>query len=263
MIRSNRDTEQNTNSDLISADTSRWGMPSTGREIEAEELNISFVSMVSHEFRAPLTVIQSSTEILESFNERLTAEEKKAHFRKVYDSILNLSELLDDVIMFCRADVKAIKPKYEKLEIIEFSKELITEIKGTNSNAVKINFSASEDRLYVLTDKKLYTQIFSNLLSNAIKYNPENLKVDINISKSNGEFSLQVIDNGIGIPEQDKNKIFKPFFRAGNTREIPGSGLGLSIVQQSVGILNGEVDFVSAKSGTEFTVKIPVNGMTR
>jgi len=165
--------------------------------------------------------------------------------------------------MFCRADVGAIKPKYEKLELIEFSEKIIEEIKSANPKSLKVNFSASQNKLYVLTDKKLYTQILSNLLSNAIKYNLENLNVDVNISKSNGEFTLRVTDNGIGIPEKDRDKIFNPFFRADNTREIAGSGLGLSIVQQSVRILSGEIDFVSDKRGTKFLVKIPVNGLTR
>ena len=107
---------------------------------EINELTLAFVSMVSHEFRSPLTTIQSSTEILESFSNRLSEEEKEKHFQTVYESISNLAGLLDDVIMFYRTDTKTIKPKYEKIEMISFSKKIIEEIKNTFSETPQINF---------------------------------------------------------------------------------------------------------------------------
>ena len=80
---------------------------------------LSFLSKVSHEFKSPLTTIQTSTEILESYNDRLSSEEKEKHFQTVYESISNLSGLLDDVIIFCKADTKLIKPQYENFELIK------------------------------------------------------------------------------------------------------------------------------------------------
>ena len=222
---------------------------------------LSFLSKVSHEFKSPLTTIQTSTEILESYNDRLSSEEKEKHFQTVYESISNLSGLLDDVIMFCKADTKLIKPQYENFELINYSKKIVEEIKNTFSAAPKINFYPKTDELKISSDKKLFSQILSNLISNAIKYSPSNQNVDVSIIRTNGNAIIEVRDYGIGIPENERHKIFTPFFRAHNTKQIAGTGLGLAIVQQSVKILGGKISFLCDESrGTTFTVTIPVNG---
>ena len=228
---------------------------------EINELTLAFVSMVSHEFRSPLTTIQSSTEILESFSDRLSREEKEKHFQTIYESISNLAGLLDDVIMFYRTDTKTIKPKFEKFDIISFLKKIIEEIKNSFSESPQINFYPKIEELNVTSDKKLFSQIISNLISNAIKYTPLYHNVDVSIARLNGNVILEVRDYGIGIPENERRKIFSPFFRALNTKGITGSGLGLAIVQKSVNALGGNISFLSdEKRGTMFTVTIPVNG---
>ena len=228
---------------------------------EINELTLAFVSMVAHEFKSPLTTIQSSTEILESFSNRLSEEEKEKHFQTVYESISNLAGLLDDVIMFYRTDTKTIKPKHEKFDIISFSKKIIEEIKNTFSESPQINFYPKIEELNVTSDKKLFSQIISNLISNAIKYTPLYHNVDVSIARLNGNAILEVRDYGIGIPENERCKIFNPFFRASNTKGITGSGLGLAIVQKSVNVLEGKISFLSnEKRGTMFTITIPVNG---
>ena len=120
------DTEEIVNKDDIASITSITNVQETlGDENELNESTLSFLSRVSHELRSPLTTIQSSTEILESFSDRLSVQEKEKHFETVYESISNLSRLLDDVTMFCRADMNAIRPEYEKVEIISFSEKII------------------------------------------------------------------------------------------------------------------------------------------
>ena len=233
-------------------------------EKEMNDYILSFLSKVSHEFKSPLTSIQTSTEILESYTERLSAEEKEKHFQTVYESISNLSELLDDVIMFCKADTKSIKPQYEKFEIINYSKQIVEEIKNTLSVALKINFYPKTEEFKIFSDKKLFSQILFNLLSNAIKYSPSNQNVDVSIAQLSGNAIIEVRDYGIGIPENEKHKIFIPFFRAHNTKENVGTGLGLAIVQQLVNTLKGKISFLSDENrGTTFTVTIPVNGKAK
>jgi signal transduction histidine kinase len=228
---------------------------------ELNESTLSFLSRVSHDLRSPLTTIQSSTEILESFSDRLSAEEKDKHFQTVYESISNLSQLLDDVTMFCRADINAIIPKYEKIEIISCSEKIIGKIKTAFSESPQINFYPKIEELNISTDKKLFSQILSNLISNAIKYTPSNQNVDVSITRLNGEVILEIRDYGIGIPENERSKIFTPFFRAQAKKNTAGSGLELAIVRQAVKILEGKISFGShEKRGTTFTVTIPVNG---
>ncbi|MDH3269407.1 MAG: hypothetical protein OEM46_11200, partial [Ignavibacteria bacterium] len=121
MINAIMDTEEIVNSSNIANSSSLTNAHRTLKdENEIIESTLSFVSRVSHEFRSPLTTIQTSAEILESYNDRLTVEEKEKQFQTVYESISNLSELLDDVIMFCKANTKSIKPRYEKFELINY-----------------------------------------------------------------------------------------------------------------------------------------------
>jgi len=245
--------------------------PSTGitfnqkeNESKSKDLILGFVSMVSHEFRSPLTIIQSSAEILEKFNGKLSKEEKSKHFQKVYDSIFCLSDLLDDVIMYCRADIEAIKPKYEEIEIISHSKQAIEKIKTSFPVSSQINFHPEVKELNVFSDKKLYSQILSNLVSNALKYTPTDKAVEISISLIKGKFVLKVQDNGIGIPREALDKIFKPFARASNTANIPGTGLGLAIIKQSVNLLAGSIQLNSEiNKGSTFKVFLPLNIHTR
>ena len=230
-------------------------------EKEMNDYILSFLSKVSHEFKSPLTSIQTSTEILESYTERLSAEEKEKHFQTVYESISNLSELLDDVIMFCKADTKSIKPCYENFDLISYSKKIIEEINYNYSEVNQINFCSKTDELNISSDKKFVSKILSELILNAIKYSPSDQNVDVSIAQLNGNAIIEVKDYGIGIPENEKHKIFIPFFRAHNTKENVGTGLGLAIVQQLVNTLKGKISFLSDENrGTTFTVTIPVNG---
>jgi signal transduction histidine kinase len=262
MIYAIMNTEEIVNNCNIANSNSLTNAQKTSQnENELNESTLSFLSRVSHDLRSPLTTIQSSTEILESFSDRLSAEEKEKHFQTVYDSISNLSQLLDDVTMFCQADINAIIPKYEKIEIISCSEKIIGKITTSFSKSPQINFYPKIEELNISTDKKLFSQILSNLISNAIKYTPSNRNVDVSITQLNGEVILEIRDYGIGIPENERSKIFIPFFGARATKNTAGSGLGLAIVQQAVKILEGKISFIShEKRGNMFTVKIPVNG---
>jgi signal transduction histidine kinase len=222
---------------------------------------LSFLLSVSHEFKSPLTTIQTSTEILESYIDRLSVEEKQKHFQTIYESISNLSELIDDVIMFYKSDAKSIKPKYEKFELINHSIKIIEEIKNTFSKTHQINFYSKTKELNISSDKKLVSQILTNLISYVIKYSPLHEKVDVTIARLNGKAIIEVKDYGIVIPDNERDKIFTPFFRVQSTNEIAGTGLGLAIVQSLLKILGGKISFISDENiGTLFTVTIPVNG---
>ena len=230
-------------------------------ESEMNEFILSFLSKASHELKSPLTTIQTSAEILESYIDRLSVEEKEKLFHSIYDSISNLSELIDDVIMYCKSDAKSIKPKYEKFELINHSIKIIEEIKNTFSKTQQINFYSKTEELNISSDKKLISQILANLISNTIKYSPLHEKVDVTIARLNSKAIIEVKNYGMVISENERDKIFTPFFRAQNTNEIAGTGLGLAIVKSLLKILGGEISFLSDENrGTLFTVTIPVNG---
>jgi PAS domain S-box-containing protein len=225
---------------------------------ELNEIKSRFVSMVSHEFRTPLSTILSSVEILKLFEARLKEEEKENHYRKITKSIDYLTNLLDDVITINRADSGRLMVKFKTVDLIPFIEQWILDIKSSFTESPEVIFEKHEKEIKVEIDENLLGQIFSNLLNNAIKYTPADKKITISVLTEDDKFKLRVADEGIGIPTDSQSDVFSPFYRAVNTGNVPGSGLGLAVAKRSVDILHGEISFVSRENkGTTFTVVIP------
>lgn len=225
---------------------------------ELNEIKSRFVSMVSHEFRTPLSTILSSVEILKLFEARLKEEEKENHFNKITKSIDYLTNLLDDVITINRADSGRLVVKFKDIDIIPLIEQWILDIKASFTETPEIIFEKHEKEIRTETDENLLGQLFSNLLNNAIKYTPADKKIIISVASENGNIKLQVADEGIGIPLDSQSDVFSPFYRAVNTGNVPGSGLGLAVAKRSVDILHGEITFISSENmGTIFNVVIP------
>jgi signal transduction histidine kinase len=125
----------------------------------------------------------------------------------------------------------------------------------------QINITCNNKDHTIISDKKLLRLIFANLLSNAIKYSKESSSIDINIEQDDSQITIKVKDQGIGIPEEEQNNLFEPFFRASNSEDIEGTGLGLSLIKKVVEEYNGKISFNSTPNGgTEFIVNLPLIG---
>ncbi len=230
---------------------------------ELNEIKSRFVSMVSHEFRTPLSTILSSVEILKLFESRLKEEEKEGHFRKITKSIDYLTNLLDDVITINRADSGRLVVKFHMTDIVPLLEQWIQDVRVSFVEAPVIEFEKSVNELKAELDENLFRQIVSNLLNNAIKYTPSSGRIKLAAETEGDWLILKISDNGIGIPAEAQQEIFNPFFRAVNTGTVPGSGLGLAVTKRSVEGLGGEISFLSREGeGTTFTVKIPIRRCT-
>ena len=228
---------------------------------DLNQIKSRFVSMVSHEFRTPLSTILSSLELLEIYEERLSKEEKSSHFGKITKSVDYLTELLDDVITINRADSGRLEAKYGDYELIELVKQLISELRGSYGEVPNIIYHSTLEILVARIDEKLFRQIISNLVSNAIKYTPPDKNIFINLTEKDGEFIFEIKDEGVGIPSDSQKELFTPFYRASNIGTVPGTGLGLAITKRSVELLNGKINFNSEENiGTVFQVKLPISG---
>ena len=131
----------------------------------------------------------------------------------------------------------------------------------TDGKRQQVQVTAPDTPLTVFIDRARYEQVFSNLLSNASKYSPEGSRIEIGLVNGGSECRLTVRDHGIGISENDREKLFTPFFRANNpeTRTQTGTGLGLVIVKSITELHGGRVQLQSApEQGTEVTVTFPV-----
>ena len=225
---------------------------------ELNSLRSKFISKVSHEFRTPLATILSSVELLELFNDNITCDEKKEHFKKIIFSIDYLTQLLNDVITINDADCGLFQVNRGNFDIVEFTRDLKDEIIQKHKSQKNIKFISNSGKFIVNTDKNLIRQIISNLVENAVKYTDGSKNIFLSLKCNAKSFIIVVEDEGLGIPENALKNIFTPFFRANNTGRISGAGLGLAIVKRSVELLNGEIDFISKiNRGTKFIVKFP------
>ncbi|MEO8396481.1 MAG: PAS domain S-box protein, partial [Chloroflexota bacterium] len=234
---------------------------------ELVDLKSRFISMASHDFRNPMSVILSSISLLEmqisrQFGaEQLEPLQKRLH--RIDESVQQMTSLLDDVLTVNRADGGKVEIHPELLEVEGFCREILEEIEETASVRHVLNFSFAGEANRILADKLLWRQILINLLSNAVKYSPEggNVGLDVRCEPENVEFRVQ--DNGIGIPEADQSRLFETFHRAHNVGEIKGTGLGMAIVKRAVDALKGTIIFESQVGvGTTFTVHLPTAAKT-
>ncbi len=227
-------------------------------EIELNDIRSRFISMASHDLRTPLAVIQSSTDLLSDYNENLSSERKEVIFSRIQSSIQHMVELLDDILLFARADAGRLEFAPEKLNLIAFCNNLLSELKASIGTQHRLDFSANNGGKPVWADPKLLRHIINNLVSNAIKYSPAGSTVKIELKHNGSLILLSVADQGIGIPIEDQKNLFRTFFRGKNVSHIPGTGLGLAIVQQSVELHGGSISFEShVGEGTTFLVALP------
>ena len=230
------------------------------KEQELGELKSRFVSMVSHEFRTPLTTIKSSAHLLSKYLDS-SDEKLSKHFGKIHRNIEHLNQMLSDILTLSRLDEKKDELDLEEIKLASFVDDCIEElehlIQAKNLNVLSI----SDKDFIVHSDPKILKSILINLLTNAIKYSRQQGKVEVRTKDFKDSFEIKIIDDGIGISEQDQKRIFERFYRAKDVENIEGTGLGLEIVKQCLNTLNGTIACASEpKKGSIFTVKIPYAG---
>ncbi len=239
------------------------------KEKEMRELKSRFVSMVSHEFRNPLSTILNSTELLANHNRQLTDNKKDEYLDYIQNSVKHLNQLLNDVLLIGKAEVNQTQFNPAPLNLEIFCENLVAEIKLTATEKhqiiVKIQGCCiqKEDRVPTIKlpcmDEKLLRHILINLLSNAIKYSPQGGEIRFDLFCLQGEAIFRIQDEGIGIPQIEQENLFTSFERGSNVGKIPGHGLGLSIVKQYVELHQGEISLISKEGiGTTFIVTIPL-----
>lgn len=238
---------------------------SLAKEKELSQLRSNFISTASHEFRTPLTIISSSSSILENYSDRLTEDKKNNHLQRIQSSVNHMVNLLDDVLTVNRAEVNKLDFNPEIVDLVTFCQNIVEEIQlSTKEHSISffaVSNNLDETDLKILNircDIKLMRQIITNLLSNAIKYTPDGGMIYLWLMQQDNNAVLKVQDHGIGIPIDDQMKLFDSFYRARNVGNISGTGLGLAIVKKCVDLHNGAIEIESEiNQGTTFTVIIP------
>jgi PAS domain S-box-containing protein len=265
------------------------------QERELNELKSRLITTISHEYRTPLTIIQSSAELLEYYEHKWSKDKKLNHLQRIQLSTTHLTHLVNDVLLIGQAEENRVEFNPTPLDLTQFCQELVEGLRLGNQNQTTITLNIRGNSTKVCLDEKLLRQILTNLLSNAVKYSPEGGTVRFDVecidtvqssplrtSTANGyqktiatteelakrslgeqnssiaRFSIQ--DSGIGIPEEDRSRLFESFHRASNVGTISGTGLGLAIVKKCVDLHRGQITVDSVVGvGTTFIVTLPLN----
>jgi len=242
-------------------------------EKEINYLKSRFLTMVSHEFRTPLATILSSADLLEFYIEQLQKENALNHVERLQSAAEYMTQMLNDVLLMEDAKTGNLNFNPVWLDLCEFSKEFVKNLKFYINRTkviaqnkkhqidvlINLNNNLEKPHIYGLFDKDLMKQILNHLLWNAIKYSPQGGVILLEIDATDDEeIILQVKDRGIGIPTAEQTQIFEMFYRGNNIENIPGSGLGLSIVKSCVYLHGGDMSVQSTVGvGSTFTVKLP------
>ncbi len=230
------------------------------KERELSGLQRQFVAMVSHEFRTPLAIIDGNAQRLLRRHDKLSLQRVSKVVGSIRTSVLRLTDLMESVLSAARMEDGRIKLDPEPFEIRDVIEEICRnygDMYGEHSIQADLDDLPETYR----GDAKLLRQVFSNLVSNAVKYSPEGTAVRIHGHEAeNGGLMISIEDEGVGIPEDEVERLFERFFRASTSTGISGSGIGLHLVKCFVEMHGGRLAVQSTVGkGTAFEVWLPQN----
>ncbi|MFT7611262.1 MAG: two-component system sensor kinase FixL [Parvicellaceae bacterium] len=229
------------------------------KEVELGELKSRFVSMASHEFRTPLTGIQSASSLIDRYEKTDQVGDRKRLTDMIRTSVGNLTSILNDFLSIDKLQSGKVETHEIDFLIDDLCAECIEELEPLMTDGKHIESSCIGDNCSVYLDRNIVKNVMINLLSNGLKYSKSNGQVSLSVIKSYDSLKIEVKDNGIGIPEADQPQLFGRFFRAHNVTNIKGTGLGLNIVKRYLQLMKGEISFTSKEGvGTTFTCTIPL-----
>ncbi|MFC5048076.1 ATP-binding protein [Aquimarina hainanensis] len=228
-------------------------------ERELNELKTKFLSMVSHEFKTPLSGIMTSAALAKKYTKTEQQEKRKKHLDTIAQKVKYLDNILNDFLSIERLETGKVQYRKNPFSIVEIVENTIGDFRMLLKEGQKINVSYQEKLTTIISDDKIVELIISNLLHNAIKYSGEYSTIEISVSLKNNNLSISVCDEGIGIPEEEQKFIFKRYYRAENALLDQGTGIGLNIVKTHLENLGGNIIFTSKQNeGTSFWVVLPV-----
>ena len=234
-------------------------LKSLAREKELGQLKSNFVSMVSHEFRTPLGVIMSSAEILENYLDQLEPEDRREQLLSIRKNTRRMADLMEEVLVLGMVEAGKLDFRPADLDFNSFCRRLVDELQSATNNKCLVQIAMPEDATAACADERLLQHVFTNLLSNAMKYSPAGSTVHFEIERDGDTAVCRIRDHGMGIPEADLERLFSAFYRGRNAGQVPGTGLGLTIVKRCVELHRGKIKVESTVGrGTTVTVKLPL-----
>jgi signal transduction histidine kinase len=226
------------------------------REKELSQLKSNFVSMVSHEFRTPLGIIQSSAELLRDFHQKMQPPERQEQLDSISRNTRRMAGMMEEVLVLSRLDAGRLEFQPAPLDLNSFCRRIVDEALSATNRRCFIELSLNSVPNAAQADEGLLGHIFTNLLSNAVKYSEPGATVHFAVERDSADAVCIVRDQGIGISEEDQQQLFKAFHRGSNVGTRPGTGLGLLLVKRCADLHGGKVQVNSTVGkGTTVTVR--------
>lgn len=223
------------------------------KERELNQLKSRFVSMASHEFRTPLSSVQLSASLINKYMEKPDFPAVVKHTNRIKSAVQLLNGILNDFLSLEKLDSGVVMVNKQLINLVHLGEEISEEMQMICKKNQLIVYQHTGFEAEFDLDPHLLKSSIINLVSNAIKYSGEDTFIEFTTEINDVECTICVKDNGIGIPEEDQINLFEPFFRAHNTGNIPGTGLGLNIVKRYISLMGGEMEYHSAvNKGTMF-----------
>ncbi len=224
------------------------------RELGANEmLKSDFISNVSHEIKTPVTAIEGYAMLLQ--DTEMTKEEAR-YVEKILLNTKKLSELVGNILLLSRLDNQNIEAKSESFRLDEQIRQslLMLEQRWTEK---ELELDVEMDPVLYSANQGIFIHVWNNLIGNAVKFTPKGSTVKIRLSESEGGVLFTVEDQGNGIDEETKKRIFDKFYQGDSSHKSEGNGLGLSLVKKILDIHHGEISQENTEDGCRFTVKLP------
>jgi PAS domain S-box-containing protein len=245
---------------VVARDGTYLGRVWTLRELteirNVDRIKDALVATVSHELRTPLTSIIGYLELIGS-GEPLSEEDAR-FVEIVRRNAGRLQRMVEELLFLSRVDVGGLELDVDEVDVVELARaSLGSSDPAAASKRIALEYDGPAT-LRTKADADRLGQVFDNLLSNAIKFTPERGNVKLSLAAEEGAIVASVSDNGVGIPEAEQPRLFERFFRSTATRDVPGTGLGLTIVRAIVEAHGGTVACTSGSDGTTFTLTLPI-----
>jgi signal transduction histidine kinase len=230
---------------------------SLAREQDLSKLKSQFVSLASHEFRTPLTVLQTSLDLVERYTLNYKPDKLQKHFHRIQTNIQQLTSTLEEFLSLSQLDEGKLALNLRASDARGLIQEVVTQLQAQLKAGQRITTQLDCPPL-VWLDSSLVHKVLLNILTNAIKYSGPGSLIRIEGAYQNGQLSVRITDQGLGISEEDQRHLFERFYRAARVSHIAGTGLGLSLVRSYLQAMGGEVSVHSELGvGTRVELRIP------
>ncbi|SNR72190.1 PAS/PAC sensor signal transduction histidine kinase [Lutibacter agarilyticus] len=230
------------------------------KERELNELKTKFLSMVSHEFKTPLSGILTSATLFGKYKLEDQQQNRDKHIDIITNKVRYLNNIINDFLSIERLESNKVVYKFSEFNLSKIVNEVVYNSNLLLKPGQQINTSKNSDAYILYQDEKILELVLTNIINNAIKYSPQDTTINLEFYKEKKAIVFKVTDKGIGIPKKDQKFIFNRYFRAENALNSQGTGIGLNIVKSHLENLGGSIIFRSKENeGSMFKFELPMN----